>query len=221
LRVARPKAPSRLEALEEIFLAEGYSRVRIGELAARLRCSRRTLYEVAPTKDQLFVRVLDGLLARIREKGDAAVRAAETLEEKLAAYLAPGIEETRHATRLFARDVAALPAARRLLEQHQRTRLRVVRELVEEGVRRKVFRGFDPHLVAEVMTVAYRRATEADFLSETKLSLSEAYRELSALLRHGLLHAENGAVAARRSRARRARAAAKPSARTRRPPPGD
>lgn len=41
-----------LDGLEEIFREEGFRRLTIGELATRLRCSRSTLYAMAPTKEE-------------------------------------------------------------------------------------------------------------------------------------------------------------------------
>ena len=36
-----------LEAFEALILAEGFSLLNVSEIAARLRCSKRTLYELA------------------------------------------------------------------------------------------------------------------------------------------------------------------------------
>lgn len=181
-----------LEALEDLFLREGYRRITVGELAVRLHCSRRTLYELAPGKEDLFVLVVDELLRRIRGLGEQAVREISDPAEQIEAYLAPGIAQTARATHLFSSDVASLPAAKRLMEAHQRERISGLRDIIEQGSRRGIFRPVDAHLVAEVFSFAYRRATEAEFLAESRLSLAEAYRQLSELLRHGLLRA-NGA----------------------------
>jgi len=195
-----------LERLTEIFLREGFRHVTVGELAQRLRCSRRALYELAPTKEGLFLLVVDDLLERIRRSGDDAARATADLPHRIEAYLSPGISETARASQFFTSDVAGFPAAKRLMEEHQRRRMEGLRGIIAEGVERGVFRGFDPHLVAEVFALAYRRATDPDFLSGANLSMTEAYRELSQLLRHGLLHAENGKTPKKRSPRKRHRA---------------
>ncbi len=62
-----------LDAVEEIFQKEGFRRVTIGELSTRLRCSRRAFYELAGTKEEVFLLVLKRLLARIRQDGEEAV----------------------------------------------------------------------------------------------------------------------------------------------------
>ncbi len=188
----RPSRAARtLDALEEILLREGYRRVSVGELAKRLSCSRRTLYEIAPTKEELFVVIVDRFLSRIRELGDAEAAAAPDLPTRIERYLAPGISETARASSAFFADVAALSQAKKLLDTHQRRRMEGIRELVAAGARRGIFRGIDPHLVAEVFSGAYRRVSQPDFLAASSLSMAEAYAELSHLLRHGLLHPED------------------------------
>jgi AcrR family transcriptional regulator len=202
-RELSPRAQQTLAALEQIFLRDGFRRVSVRELAARLRCSRRTLYELAPSKEDLFVRVLEVFLQRIREKGDAQAAAAPDLAARIEHYLAPGITEVARASNVFFADVAALPTAKRMLEEHQRRRIAGLRGLVTEGVRRGIFRGLDPHLVAEVFIGAYRLVSQPDFLAASKLSMTEAYAELSRLLRHGLLHSGNGGSTARGRRSKK------------------
>ena len=197
LPVLPPRARRTFEALEDILLREGFRRVSVGELATRLRCSRRTLYELAPTKEDLFVRVVDGFLHGIRRKGDEAARTATDFPARIERYLAPGISETARAANVFFADVASLPATRRLLDAHQKMRIAGLRDMIAAGARRGIFRGLDPYLVAEVFTGAYRRVSQPDFLASANLSMAEAYAEVGRLLRHGLLHPD----APRRKRA--------------------
>ena len=208
-RSRTPRTERLLEALEEIFLLEGFRRIRVGELAARLHCSRRALYELAASKDDLFLLVLGRLLERIRRHGEAAAEAIKNPAARIEAYLSPGIREIARTRNTLFVDIASFLPAKRLLDDHQRRRMEGVREIVVDGARRGVFRGLDPHLVAEVFTHAYRRVSQPDFLAAARLSITEAYAELSRLLRHGLLHAERE----RRSAARdgsRGRHAARP-----------
>jgi len=125
--------------------------------------------------------------------GDAAAATAPDLATRIERYLAPGITETQRASSVFFADVAALPQAKRLFDAHQRRRMEGIRDLVAAGARRGIFRGLDPHLVAEVFSGAYRRVSQPDFLAASSLSMAEAYSELSHLLRHGLLHPEDAA----------------------------
>ncbi|HBO81229.1 MAG TPA: TetR family transcriptional regulator, partial [Cupriavidus sp.] len=44
-----------LEELTHLLITTGVSTLTIGEMAQRMRCSRRRLYEIATTKEELFV----------------------------------------------------------------------------------------------------------------------------------------------------------------------
>src|SRR5213076_1897274 len=54
----RPTARQRalLADLEALFLAEGFAAFTLDDLAGRLRCSKSTLYALAPSKEQLAVK---------------------------------------------------------------------------------------------------------------------------------------------------------------------
>ena len=47
-----------LADLEALFLAEGFAAFTLDDLAGRLRCSKSTLYALAPSKEQLAVKVV-------------------------------------------------------------------------------------------------------------------------------------------------------------------
>jgi AcrR family transcriptional regulator len=121
--------------LEEIFQKEGFRKVTLAELAARLRCSRRTFYELAGSKEELFLRILERLLGRIRRLGDEAAGELEDSGARLEAFLRPGFVETVQATTTFFDDIDSFPSARRMMEEHQAKRAEV-RRIIEDGIRR-------------------------------------------------------------------------------------
>jgi len=179
-----------VDGLEEVFLKEGFRKVRIEELASRLRCSRQTLYRLAPSKAELFLLVLDRFLERIREEGRDAAYAYSGPDERIEAFLRPGITNTLHASRRFTEDVDGYEPARRLLADHQRERMRQLRALIQDGVDRGVFADIHPQLAAEVMLAAVGRASHPSFLADTGLSMSEAFAECSRFLRSGLARSD-------------------------------
>lgn len=174
-----------LDALERIFLTEGFRKVTVAELARRLRCSRRSFYELADSKEALFLRVFDRYLARLREQG--ARDAAEVPpDQAFGPYLRPAIDAARKLSATLMEDITAYPAADAMWERHQRERMNGLRQLVERCVELGLFRGVDPYLVAEVMAVSLRRIREPKFLAASRLSYKEAVEELYGLLLHGL-----------------------------------
>jgi AcrR family transcriptional regulator len=182
-----PRREKLLDGLERIFVREGYRRVTVGELAARLRCSRRSLYELAKSKEDLFLLVIERILSRIEHRGNEAVRDGTTTAEKLTALVRPGLEELSAATLAFFADIERLPAARRRLAQHQDSRQGELRHLIAKGVRAGECRKVHPQLAAQAMLAAYRAVTEPRFLTNVDASLGEAVGEVRDLFLHGLL----------------------------------
>lgn len=176
-----------LDALEALFLAEGFRTVTVEELARRLRCSRRTLYLLAPTKEEIFMRVLDRFLARLRRKGWEGAKAAATPDAAIGHYLLPAIEAASKISATMIGDLDAHPPAKDIWVRHSRERMEGLRSLVDECVRQEIFRGVDSYLVAEVLWAGLRRVLEPEFLAASGLSLGEAVAELYALFLDGLL----------------------------------
>ena len=191
-----------LEALEEIFLQEGFRRVAVGELAARLHCSRATLYALAPSKERLFLLVLERLLARIRGMGSAAYAEGAAAEDCIIRAMAPGVTELRKSSVAFFADIAGFAPAKRMLAEHQRTRVDEACRTIEDGIRKGALRGVHLRLVAEGMLAAVQRVMDPEFLSEAGLRMSEAVEEIEDLFLHGLLHPRRrrGARPRRKSR---------------------
>ncbi len=187
-RGARPPRERRLlDGLERIFLERGLRKVTVAELAAKLHCSRSTLYALAPSKEELFLLVLERLFDRIRRHGDQAAAATEDKAAKIVAVLRPAIEEFQGASRLFSYDLMHFASARELLERHQLNRRAWITDLIERGIREGVFRPVDSRLAFDLFLVAIRHVMESSFLAESKLTMSDALAQAEDLLLHGLL----------------------------------
>jgi AcrR family transcriptional regulator len=179
-----------LHRIEEIFLRDGFRRVTIAELAATLHCSRRAVYQLADSKEDLFMVVLARVLARIEAAGRDAAAAVEAAGDKITAFIQPGLTELRHATPAFFADIAAHPPAQRLLQSHQDTRERDLCKLIERGVRIGECRRVHAEVAAQALLAAYRAITSPAFLSNVDISLTDAVGEGRDLFLYGLLHPE-------------------------------
>ena len=58
-----PRLERLLEELEHVFLHDGFLHFRTEELARRLHCSKRALYQIAPSREELFELVVERWLA--------------------------------------------------------------------------------------------------------------------------------------------------------------
>src|SRR3954451_18267399 len=123
-----------LDQLEELFLAEGFARFTLEDLALRLHCSKSTLYALAGSKEQLSLRVIrhffrkatDAVEAQTVTEADAALRVTAYLSA-VAGALAP-------AGPVFHRDLDAFAPGREVYERNTALAAERVRELIVEGV---------------------------------------------------------------------------------------
>jgi len=188
-----------LEELEHVFLRDGFLHYRTEELARRLHCSKRALYQVAPSRERLFEVVIERWLAKLRRAGVEAAAGAEDPLEAVTGYLGAAVIATREAGSQFVRDLSRSPATYRRLMSHQRERIAGLERLIERGTRTGDFRGVHPKLVAEVMLNAVAQMVDPELLARVGLTMSQAFAELYDIVEHGL-RPNNGTRTARRGR---------------------
>lgn len=124
-----------LDQLGTVF-DDGFVEHTMADLAARVGCSLRTLYDLAPSRDELVLTVIDRNLRRI---GRAAVEAMEpdmAPMEAIRAYLRAANQAVASTTPAFARDQAATPATHRLATAHSDYLVAVTRALLDLAVER-------------------------------------------------------------------------------------
>lgn len=171
-----------LEELIELYLAEGFLSFGMGDLAARLRCSRSSLYLVAPSKEQIVVTAVRGYFRRAAERIEERVEAEQDRGLRLQVYLAAVSDELAPASERFYADVAAYPPAQELYQANTRRAAQRVQDIVvagvEAGALRPVNARFVGAAVAEVMAAIQGGRIEA----AADLDDADAYRALSDLV---------------------------------------
>lgn len=175
-----------LGELETVFFKEGFRSLTIQELAARLHCSRSTLYDLAPSKDELVLLVIDRLLQRVGRQAMAQVRALDDPLRRLHAYMSTASAALSPGAQAFSADVAAHPGAHRLFQDHYRYATSVCAELIQEGIDREVFREIDARLVAEFLYAGLDRLQDPEVLQMTRHTNAEAIQQMFDVVLFGL-----------------------------------
>ncbi|MCX7170268.1 MAG: helix-turn-helix domain containing protein [Proteobacteria bacterium] len=112
-----------LRQLEAIYVVEGYRRSTMADLATRLRCSKRALYQLAPSKEELFLIVVQQVLDEIWRLGLEAESQTEQIQNRIHSYVTAAIVPCKRWSPVFLADVEAMPEAHELLERHLRERM--------------------------------------------------------------------------------------------------
>lgn len=173
--------------IEQIFLKEGYRRLTVGELAHRLRCSKRKLYEYATSKEDLFLLILRNNLDLIWELGLQAEANADNPVKKIEDYMAACLVPIKSWSHSFLADIQSTPAAKHLLDEHLKQRMDHLLAMVEDGISTGKFRRFNAQVVAELILVTGSHFCSPEFLDRAGLSLTRAIEEMLEMVWGGLV----------------------------------
>jgi AcrR family transcriptional regulator len=175
------------DQLQELFLEEGFRHLTIADLVDRLHCSRRTLYSLAPSREELALIVIDRLLNRMGAEARMRAEACDDPGDAIAAYLDTGVTTLRRAQPAFTEDLESYVPTKHLYDRHLTNALDTLGKLVEDGIAKGTFRSYHPPLVAEILDAAVDRIRRPEVLARAGVSMSQALAELSELIRRGLV----------------------------------
>jgi AcrR family transcriptional regulator len=170
-----------LGRLEELFLAEGFAELTIDHIAARLQCSKSTLYGVAPSKEQLVTATMKRFFREATRRVEARVAVVDEPRERIAAYLAAVGDDMRRMSPGCYDDMTAFEPTDEIYRLNANASARRVRELIHEGVSAGSFREVRTEFVAEAITLLIEGIMHGQLLERTGLSSGDAYAELSTL----------------------------------------
>ena len=107
-----------LDQLEALFLAEGFARFTLDDLAVRLRCSKSTLYTLAGSKEQLAHRVVKHFFRKATDAVEAQTGQETDPGLRVVAYLSAVARALAPAGAAFHRDLDAFPPGRETYERN-------------------------------------------------------------------------------------------------------
>lgn len=179
-----------LDGLITLFLAEGFLGFSVEDLAVRLRCSKSTLYAVAPSKEQLIAAVVRAYFRRSTDRVEARIDNEDDPVARIGAYLEAISAELAPASAAFFADLDDFAPAREIYARNTDLAARRVQELVRAAQRpgRPVNAVFIGAVAAQVMASVQR----GEMSAMTALDDAAAYRLLADLIVAGVAGAPKG-----------------------------
>ena len=130
---------------------DGFADLTMADVAANVGCSLRTLYDLAPSRDELVLTVIDRNLRRIGRRAISAVQPDLDPLAVIRSYLMAANLAVAATTPAFARDQAATPATHRLVTAHSDYLVAITRTLLDLAVERGNIAPTDTAAVARVV----------------------------------------------------------------------
>lgn len=175
-----------LDELEEHLKGGGVADLTMAQLAARVNCSLRTLYAIAPSKDELLLTVVDRRLRRI---GRAAI---ERLDESMApllalrTYLQAANEAVQPEAVALSADFSKVAGADRLLSAHEDYLMAVAQSLLDRAVAEGAIERVDTRAVAHVLGGLGREFARPEIADSIRSSPKQAADVITDIMLAGL-----------------------------------
>lgn len=189
-RVTRGRRTARQEVLlgqlVALMAAEGFAEFTLDDLAARLRCSKTTLYALAPSKHELVLEVVREYFRAAAPAIESRVREFDDAASRVEAYLIGVADYLALVSRAFLDDVAAFEPTAEVYRRNTAAAAERIRELIAEGVAAGTFRAVRADFVAEVAVVAMHEIRSGEMFARLEMSDAQAYEELASLVLHAL-----------------------------------
>ncbi|MFI6451872.1 TetR/AcrR family transcriptional regulator [Streptosporangium amethystogenes] len=171
-----------LRRLQDVLLTEGFAGLTVDNLAARLQCSKSTLYAIASSKESLVVKVLKQFFRVAAERVEARVAHIVSPPERIATYLtAVGAEMRRMSPACYA-DMVSQDSTRGLYALNSAAAARRVREFIQQGVGEGAFRSVHARFVGEAVSLLIEGIQHGELLARTNLSSGDAFTELGDIV---------------------------------------
>ena len=176
-----------IDRIEELFLTEGFEDFTVGDLAARLGCSRRALYEVAPSKKMLLVNVVERNYQRRLTESVETIYAHGGPLERLFAFFEGIRDRNDRARERYLRDVIANPDTNKVRLRHVMKILDLLENILRDGMSRGIFRKQDPVLVTALGLGMLQTIASPDLAARLKKDYVTLFDEGVDLLLRGVL----------------------------------
>ncbi len=175
-----------LDQLEQELIREGLADLTMAELAGLVGCSLRTLYGIAPSKDELLLTVVDRRLRRIGRAAIGVLDESLPPLEALRAYLRAAHQAVAPETVTLSADLAKVAGAGRLLSDHESYLMAVTQSLLDRAVAHGQIAPVDTAALAHVLGGLGREFARPEVSEIAEASPKETADAMSEIILRGL-----------------------------------
>jgi AcrR family transcriptional regulator len=105
-----------LDRLEELFLSEGFAHLTLDDIVSELRCSKMTLYTLAPSREQLTLTVLRRFFDKSLKEIDNQLHQTRSPDAQIPVCLTATLEQMHQMTPTCFNDVMQFGTTREIYE---------------------------------------------------------------------------------------------------------
>ena len=132
----------------ERMLAKGIPELTMSELASKLKISLRTLYEIAPSKDQLITMTVDNILKKLGKSALEQVSKIESPIDKLDTYLSIVNQAVGPKFDAYIKGFGKINGSSEMIDYHEAFITKYTEKLLIEAISANEIQKIDPNAFA-------------------------------------------------------------------------
>ena len=158
----------------EKMLEKGVPELTMSQIASNLKISLRTLYEIAPSKDQLIIMIMDSILRKLGKHAIESISDIQSPLKKLEKYLYTVNQAVGPKFNTFFKDIEKVKGLETMADYHANFITNITEELLNQSIAKKEIQEIDSKAFSILLGGIGR-----EFIKE-KNKLSESSPEESA-----------------------------------------
>jgi AcrR family transcriptional regulator len=132
----------------ELMLEKGIPDHTMSELAAKLKVSLRTLYEIAPSKDHLIRLTVNRILIRLGKEAIATITDIKSPIDKLKKYLSHANQAVGPKFKVYLQNLNDNDKSKKMIDYHEDYITSFTKELLDEAIAQKEIKKIDTQALA-------------------------------------------------------------------------
>ena len=154
----------------EKMLEKGIPELTMSELASKLKISLRTLYEIAPSKDQLITMTVDNILKKLGKSALEQVSKIESPIDKVDTYLSIVNQAVGPKFDAYIKGLGKINGSSEMIDYHEAFITKYTEKLLVEAISANEIQKIDPNAFAILLGGIGREFTK----SKNRSSINES-----------------------------------------------
>ena len=174
-----------IDALE-VLLESGVPNLTMSEIAKKLKISLRTLYEIAPSRDELILMTMDNILKKLGKFAMDSVSEIDSPIEKLEEYLMIVNQAVGPKFDRFLKDMEKINGSKMTADYHENFIKNFIKELLEQAIKKKEIKAIDVKAFSILLGGIGREFFKEENKRSINFSPEESANSITSIILNGI-----------------------------------
>ena len=174
-----------IDALE-VLLESGVPNLTMSEIAKKLKISLRTLYEIAPSRDELILMTMNNILKKLGKFAMDSVSEIHSPVEKLEEYLMIVNQAVGPKFDRFLKDMEKINGSKMTADYHENFIKNFIKELLEQAIKKKEIKAIDVKAFAILLGGIGREFFKEENKRSINFSPEESANSITSIILNGI-----------------------------------